>query len=465
MSTKPGAVHCNIRANNTSTAYTYNNADQLTSSLTGGVTNAYTYDDDGNQTGDGAKTFVYDLENRLTRHVSGATTTTYTYDGQDKRLTRATNGTVNVKYSWDTVGGIPELALERDGTGGLVRRYVQGPIGPVSVATPAGVFYYASDPIGSVRSVTDSAGVEQWRYDYDPYGEPRATTQTQAGAPVNPVQFTGEYLDTESALYHLRARQYDPTTGRFDAMDPVDGPLTDPYTGEYVYVSDGPLRYTDPLGEMIARDGLSPTSSRTRTPVRTQPSVIRPVFHNPFTPVIGLRPTPTRPSGPAPDRRPLCVRQPNHQLCRISGRGAQPGKVVAGSGQVVGGGLNGAGGVAVGSGKTLRRLNPNGTKRTTIPARSGQRAGAAIRASRAVAPFARRAPIVGPIVDVGANLAGGDSVGRAVSGAGGSAALAAGGAVAGTACGPGAIVCSPVLAIAGGIAGSSAGKWIWDKVT
>lgn len=199
--------------------------------VAGGATTTYTYDDDGNQITDGAKTMVYDLENRLKSHTSGATTTTYTYDGTDKRLTRATNGTVDRKFSWDTVGGLPELALERDGTGALVRRYVQGPIGPVSMATGAGVYWYHTDPLGSVRAVTDSTGIEQWRYDFDPHGEARAVTQAQAGDPVNPVQFTGEYFDAESGLYRLRARQYDPSTGRFDALDPVDGPMTDPYTG------------------------------------------------------------------------------------------------------------------------------------------------------------------------------------------------------------------------------------------
>ncbi len=34
-------------------------------------------------------------------------------------------------------------------------------------------------------------------------------------------QFTGEQRDADSSLYYLRARYYDPATGRFLSRDPI----------------------------------------------------------------------------------------------------------------------------------------------------------------------------------------------------------------------------------------------------
>ncbi len=180
---------------------------------------------------------------------NGATTTTYTYDGSGRRLTKATNGVLDTKFSWDTVGSLPELALERTSTNGLIRRYVQGPDGPISMTTTAGTFYYHRDPIGSIRGVTNSTGAEQWRHDYDPYGENRATTKVVTTAPTNPVQYAGEALDTESDLYYLRARMYDQRNGRFNATDPVTRPHNLQYEATYVYVSGRPGVLVDPSGK------------------------------------------------------------------------------------------------------------------------------------------------------------------------------------------------------------------------
>jgi RHS repeat-associated protein len=61
------------------------------------------------------------------------------------------------------------------------------------------------------------------------------------------MKFTGEYLDP-TALYHLRARQYDPTSGRFLSPDPVAASSEDPYASTYTYVSNRPTMLLDPSG-------------------------------------------------------------------------------------------------------------------------------------------------------------------------------------------------------------------------
>jgi RHS repeat-associated protein len=61
------------------------------------------------------------------------------------------------------------------------------------------------------------------------------------------MRFAGEYEDT-TGLYHLRARQYDPSVGRFTALDPLPNPVKSPYMSAYVYANDRPTVLTDPSG-------------------------------------------------------------------------------------------------------------------------------------------------------------------------------------------------------------------------
>lgn len=55
-------------------------------------------------------------------------------------------------------------------------------------------------------------------------------------------------FDTAAGLYHLRARQYDPSVGRFVQLDPRAQTITDPYVASYVYVNDQPTVLIDPSG-------------------------------------------------------------------------------------------------------------------------------------------------------------------------------------------------------------------------
>lgn len=232
------------------TDYSYDNADQMTQSVAGTTTTVSTYDEDGNQKTQGSTAFTYDLANRMTSNKIGvAAATNYTYDGEGSRLTRATGATINTRYSWDTQNPLPELALERNASNALIRRYVQGAAGPLSLATSASAtFYYHRDALGSITDVTDSKGAAMWRYEYEPFGAALTTTKVNTKAPVNPVGFTGEYLDTEIPDYHLRARQYDPASGRFRATDPVIPARTNQWVSAYAYVGNRPGVFVDPSG-------------------------------------------------------------------------------------------------------------------------------------------------------------------------------------------------------------------------
>jgi RHS repeat-associated protein len=229
---------------------TYNAADQLTAVDDGTTTTNHTYDDNGNLATAGSRSYTYDLANQLASTTASSVTTDYAYDGDGHRVSSETSGGADLHYTWDPLAadGIPGLALERENDGDPVRRYLTGPLGPISMENSLGTFFYHRDPLGSVTDLTDETGDPQWRYSYEPYGAQLTTSNIPGTAPENRLRFNSQYLDPETTHYHLRARQYNPATGRFGELDPVENPLSTPYDGAYVYVDGRPTMLVDPLG-------------------------------------------------------------------------------------------------------------------------------------------------------------------------------------------------------------------------
>jgi RHS repeat-associated protein len=228
------------------TTYSYDVADRLTATTGPGAT-AYTYDANGNERSAGTTTYSYDLADRLVSASVGGTTQTYTYSGDGLRRSAATGaGAASTTFLVDRSLGLPSVAIERDGTGAVVRRSLYG-VGRIGIESAAGVpTYEASDGLGSVTDLSAPSGSSLAWSEYGPYGQLRSAGG--AGAAADPFAFTGQYLDTPTGLYHLRARQYDPGTGRFLTTDPLTASISDPYVASYAYTRGNPMGYTDPSG-------------------------------------------------------------------------------------------------------------------------------------------------------------------------------------------------------------------------
>ena len=72
---------------------------------------AYTWDHNGNLTGDGSRTLAYDAANRLISVTVGALTTEFEYDGLGNRLSQTVAGTTT-SYVLDVAGGLPQACPE-----------------------------------------------------------------------------------------------------------------------------------------------------------------------------------------------------------------------------------------------------------------------------------------------------------------------------------------------------------------
>ena len=76
-------------------------------------------------------------------------------------------------------------------------------------------FYYQYNAHGDVVTLTDQTGSVSKSYDYTAFGiesDPDADDE-------NPFRYCGEYFDSETGTYYLRARYYDPSIGRFTQPD------------------------------------------------------------------------------------------------------------------------------------------------------------------------------------------------------------------------------------------------------
>jgi hypothetical protein len=102
------------------------------------------------------------------------TTATYTYDGDGLRLQASTGSQSNKKtnYEWDPLGGsVPELVFERNGSGSLIRRYLNG-LATISLTDGHKTAYYHYDGLGSVVNMTSDPGATWWSYSYGGGGPP-----------------------------------------------------------------------------------------------------------------------------------------------------------------------------------------------------------------------------------------------------------------------------------------------------
>jgi RHS repeat-associated protein len=241
------------------TTFTYDDGDNTTQ-VTGGTTQAfdyaheltastpmsgpatdYTYDNRGDRvssTVSGAVSstaYAYDQADNLVSYTpAGGSASTYTYDGNGLRATKTPAGSGTENMTWDVSGSLPLLL--NDGT----NDYIYGPGGllieQVNGSTPT---YDLSDQLGSTVMLTNTSGSVDGAYTYDAYG-----SSTHSGTATTPLQYAGQYLDSESGLYYMRARYYDPSTAQFLTVEPLAAITHDPYG----YAQENPAETADPSG-------------------------------------------------------------------------------------------------------------------------------------------------------------------------------------------------------------------------
>lgn len=230
------------------TTYTYNDASQLTAK--NDDTTGWSYDETGNElaaapTPETARTdTTWSHYSQMTSVTVDGTTYDAEYASTDQSERRRFgdtwlfNGPVGVTRQ-ATVSG-PEV----NETG-----FIREPGGTLNSMTSEGkAYYYLTDALGSVIAMTDETGAKANTYAYTPTGTLRTDKTTQE-AP-QPYRFAAGYQDP-TGLYHLNARFYDPTLGRFTQPDP-SGQEVNPY----LYAEGDPTNRIDQSG-LLSKGGIS----------------------------------------------------------------------------------------------------------------------------------------------------------------------------------------------------------------
>ena len=125
---------------------------------------------------------------------------------------------VTITYSYLYAGG--KLLQETVTTGDTTEThnfFYDNTGKPYAMQTGGTTYYYVTNLQGDVVALLDASGNAVASYAYDPYGKVLSAEGTMAE--TNPLRYRGYYYDTESGLYYLQSRYYDPATCRFVNAD------------------------------------------------------------------------------------------------------------------------------------------------------------------------------------------------------------------------------------------------------
>ena len=210
----------------------------------------HTCDADGNlireEGAAGIIIYTYNDENRLVEVTRGNDTWQYTYNALGQRVAMAENGLVT-HYVVDPIG-LGNVVGEYDADGILLARYTHG-FGLVNRMDAAeDVAYHTFDALGNVMELTGISGGVENAYAHGPFGE---ILMLDEKIP-NPFRFVGEQgvMAEGNGLEFMRARFYDPTTGRFTGSDPLGLGGND--FNLYRYALNNPVSLVDPGGEKFS---------------------------------------------------------------------------------------------------------------------------------------------------------------------------------------------------------------------
>ncbi len=169
-------------------------------------------------------------------------TTEHEYQYLEDKLVYEKNGNLQFHYRYDAFGNLAEIRrVNADGSVNMACAVCNSFGDVIELRYRSGGLYatYKYDTWGKLLGVYDANGNE--------------ITGPYALATQNPFRYRGYYYDTESGLYYLNGRYYDPVVCRFISPDSVSvatASLSSYYNKNlYAYCDNNPVIRADHSGE------------------------------------------------------------------------------------------------------------------------------------------------------------------------------------------------------------------------
>lgn len=204
-----------------------------------------TYDANGNVLTYGNKSYTWSSGRNLATITDGENTYSYTYDENGIRTSKTVNG---VTTYFNTKDGV--ILSQTDGTNTLYFQYDTNGI-PLGFIWNDTQYFYLTNQMGDVISITDTQGDTLVEYEYDEWGKLYSTYLFEDEyadiAQINPIRYRGYYYDTETGYYYLQSRYYDPSICRFINADDYNYLDKDIIMGLnlFAYCGNDPINYYD----------------------------------------------------------------------------------------------------------------------------------------------------------------------------------------------------------------------------
>ncbi len=129
-------------------------------------------------------------------------------------------------------------------------------------------YYYVKNAQGDIIRILDSTGAVVVEYTYDSWGKIFSITGSQASTvgALNPYRYRSYRYDTETGLYYLNSRYYDPEVGRFINADQASVSCFTPMgltdKNLFAYCDNNPVVRQDAEGEIWVIGPIAAVSHR-----------------------------------------------------------------------------------------------------------------------------------------------------------------------------------------------------------
>ena len=171
------------------------------------------------------------------------------YDSNGMRTQKTVDG-VKTNYYYDSNKNLIALVKGND----TLLFYYDSDGSATSFSYNGTMYFYVKNLQGDVIRIIDLAGTEVASYVYDAWGNIKDTKGEPTILEINPIRYRGYVYDTETSLYYLQSRYYDPFTGRFLNADIFcdTGTSTPLSTNMFAYCENNPISNADEGGYIAA---------------------------------------------------------------------------------------------------------------------------------------------------------------------------------------------------------------------